>query len=190
MSEDLNALIEKIQAEGVEAAEAKARGIEAQAKKEADSIIAKARLEAQKILSKAKDGAIKTEESTRSLLKQAGRDVLLNLKKEINAMLEKIINIRVKEALAAGEISKIIASFIKDIPKEERANIVILLEKSFQSELKEEAKKGVTIKASDDISGGFTISYDAGKSHFDFTDKAVTEYIATYLKPKLAEILK
>jgi len=190
MSEDLNALIEKIQTEGIEAAEAKAREIEAQAKKEAEIIIAKAKQDAQNVLSKAKTEATKTEESTKSLLKQAGRDLLLNLKKEINSTLEKIINMRVKESLGAGEISKIIISFIKDMSKEERTNVVILLEKSFLSELKEEVKKGITIKASEDISGGLTISYDAGKSHFDFTDKAITEYIITHLKPKLAEILK
>jgi len=190
MSEDLNALIEKIQAEGVEIAQAKAREIEAQARKEADAIIAKAKQDAQAILSKARAEAARTEESTMSLLKQAGRDLLINLKKEVNAALERIVNMRVKEALTADEASRLIISFIKDAPKDARQDIVVSLEKGFLNELKEDVKKGVTLKASDDISAGFTISVDAGKSHFDFTDKALTEYIINHLKPKLKEILK
>lgn len=199
MPEDINALIEKIQLEGVEVAEAKAREIEVQAKKEAEAIIAKARYEAQNILSKAKTEAVKIEESTKSLLKQAGRDLLLNLKKEINATLEKIVSSHTQQALNPAELLKIINALIKDYcSKEAKGSIVVSiskadlekLEKSFASELKEEIKKGVTIKASEDISGGLTISYDAGKSHFDFTDKAITEYITAHLKPKLAEVLK
>ncbi|PIW68507.1 MAG: V-type ATP synthase subunit E, partial [Candidatus Omnitrophica bacterium CG12_big_fil_rev_8_21_14_0_65_42_8] len=53
-----------------------------------------------------------------------------------------------------------------------------------------EAKKGIVVRASDEISVGFTISFDAGKSQYDFTDKALAEYIGVYLKPKLSEILK
>jgi vacuolar-type H+-ATPase subunit E/Vma4 len=46
------------------------------------------------------------------------------------------------------------------------------------------------VQPSEDISSGFIISYDQGKSYFDFSDKALAEYIAGYLKPQLSEILK
>ena len=46
------------------------------------------------------------------------------------------------------------------------------------------------LKPAEDILGGFTISFDSGKSQFDFTDQALAEYIGQYLKPKLEEILQ
>ena len=63
------------------------------------------------------------------------------------------------------------------------------IEKGLLAELKEEVKKGITLKPSEDIAGGFIISYDAGKSHFDFTDKALAEYFSLYLKPKIGQML-
>ena len=46
-------------------------------------------------------------------------------------------------------------------------------------------EKKIILKPAEEISGGFTISFDNGKSCYDFTDKALAEYIGTYLKPKL-----
>jgi vacuolar-type H+-ATPase subunit E/Vma4 len=45
------------------------------------------------------------------------------------------------------------------------------------------------LRPAEEISGGFTISFDDGKSCYDFTDKALAEYIGIYLKPKLNQIL-
>ena len=197
--EDLKNLIDKINEEGINAAQKKAREIESQAQESAQFILEKARLEAKHILSKAKEDSAKAEEATRALLKQASRDLMLNLRKEIDVMLEKIISSHIQQALTPQELLKIINALVKDhCSKEAKASVVISvgkhdfekLEKSFLSELKEEIKRGIIIKSSDDISFGFTISYDADKSHFDFTDKALVEYISSELKPKLAEILK
>ena len=38
--------------------------------------------------------------------------------------------------------------------------------------------------------GGFRISYDAGKSWFDFTDKALTEYMGKFVNAQILDILK
>ena len=41
-----------------------------------------------------------------------------------------------------------------------------------------------------DIRAGFVISYDGGKSQWDFSDKALAEYIGSCLNPKLNVILE
>jgi len=56
-------------------------------------------------------------------------------------------------------------------------------------ELKEEAKKGIVLQPSDEIRAGFMISFDKGKSYFDFTDKALGEYISIHLQPRLRDLL-
>jgi V/A-type H+-transporting ATPase subunit E len=196
MTEDIKNLIEKIQEEGVKVAEDKARGIEEQARRQAQGIIKKANSEAERIIVQAQDRVAKMEESANASLKQVGRDLLLSLKKEINEMLDRIIRLHVHESLNIDELIKIISTLIKE--NKGREDIMISLnkddfqklEKGIFNELREEIKKGVTLKPSEDILGGFIISYDAGKSHFDFTDKALAEYIGSYLRPKLAELLK
>lgn len=198
MAKEIKELIEKIQQEGIFAAESKARQIEEEAQKKAKEIILKAESQAKKTIAGAKEEAAKQEEAARVSLKQAGRDTLLSLRKEINAMLERIVVLRAKEVLQPHELAKIIASLIKEYTVKEKAGIEILLkkedleklEKELFADLKDAARKGITLKPAEDITGGFIISFDSGKSHYDFTDKALAGYIAGYLQPKLAEVLK
>lgn len=198
MTEELKNLIEKIQEEGVQAAEDKAKQIEGAAKREAEAILAKAGKDAQALIEEAKRKAKREEEAGLAGLKQAGRDLLIALRKEINAVLDKIVVSHVKEALAPDETARIITALVKNYSQKEKADIIISvnkedlgkIEKALIRELKDETKKGITLTASEDTRAGFTISYDAGKSHYDFTDKALAEYIGAGLKPKLAEMLK
>lgn len=198
MAEDIRSLIEKIQKEGVDAAKDKARAIEAEASRHAKEIVAQARHEAEKIVAEAKDKASRSEESGKVLLQQAGRDLILTLRKEIDAMLSRLIESRVRESLAPHELVKIIASFIREYKEKEPPEVVLQLNKDdlkklqegLLGELKESLKKGIVLKPSEDIRGGFIISFDGGKSHFDFTDKTLADYIGSYLKPRLGEILR
>jgi len=124
--------------------------------------------------------------------------MLINLKEQIDALLNRLILLRIREALAPVELIKMLQTLIKNYTAKGDAEIIVLLnkedleklEKGFLSEIKEEIKKGIVLKPSSDIRAGFRISYDAGKSHYDFTDKALAEYIGRYLKPRLNEILK
>lgn len=198
MSEELKGLIEKIQVEGIQAAEEKAKDILEEARRKADALLEKADSQAQKLIQEANERIAKTEEASRLALKQASRDIMISLRSQINSLLDKIIRSSIQEALSPAELGKIITFLIKEISHKHQEGIEITLgkddiermEKGFLSELKDQVKKGVVLRTQDDISAGFLISFDAGKSHFDFTDKALTEYLATYLKPKLQEILK
>lgn len=196
MAEEIKDLIEKIQQEGIKVAEDKAKEIENQARRQAEEIVKIAKAEAEKLISEAKEQIAKKEENSKILLQQAGRDLLLGLRKEINALLQGLIVSGVRQALTPEELSKILTALIKNYSGKE--NIVILLkredleklEKGFLGALIEEAKKGIALRPCEDIQAGFSISYDNGKSYYDFTDEALAEYIGSYLKPELNEILK
>lgn len=198
MPQDLQGLIEKIQKEGIKTAEDKANSIELEAREEAKKIIAQAQAKAKELIAQAQQQIAQKESNTRQLLGQASRDVLLELRKQILSMLENLAGNRVREALTAKEISEIIQHLIKNYSKKDDGEIIIYLKhddlerlkKDLFAHLAEDAKKSICLRASDEISGGFIISYDCGKSHFDFTDKALAEYIIKSLKPKLGEILK
>lgn len=198
MAEDIKSLIEKIQQEGIQTAQTKAKEIESQATQRAEEIIQEAKLKASLMVTEAQEKIAQMEERQKALLTQAGRDFLLLLKRELNSLLDKLILTQVKEALSPEAMFKIILDIVKEGAGKEKANIIIslnkedlrLLEKNFLHKLKEETKKSIVLKPSEDIQEGFTISYDSGKSLYDFSDRALAEYVGIYLKPKLAEILK
>jgi len=198
MAEEIRDLIEKINQEGIKAAEEKAQNIEAAAQQRADSILTQARLEAEEMIAVEKDRIRREEEKGKILLAQAGRDLLLSLRKEINAMLGRIIVSDIQQALTPEALFKILVEVIKNDSAGKSSDITVLLnekdletlKKYFLHKLGEETKKKIVLKPAEEISGGFTISFDREKSCYDFTDKALAEYISTYLKPKLNQILQ
>jgi V/A-type H+-transporting ATPase subunit E len=199
MNEDLKGLIQKIQEEGVQAAEAKAKAIEEEAVQKAASVIKDAQKKAEKLISEAGERIKRNQKSAEDSLGQAARDLLIVLRSQINAMLKKIILLDVREALGREELAGVILSLIKEsAAKAEKGNIVISLnkddlekvKKTLFVQLKEEVKNKIVMKASEDIQAGFSISYDAGKSQFEFTDKALAEYLSISLDPKLGEVIK
>lgn len=198
MAEQIKELIEKIQEEGIAVSEAKARVIETQAKAAADQIIQKAKKQAQELIESSRINAQSIEQNTNSLLRQAARDLLLSLKKEINAVLQRVIINQIQDVLTSEELVRIITLLIKDYAQKQTGSVIVSvskqdyerIERDFLCRLSESLKNGIVLRTSEDISAGFTISYDAGKSFFDFSDNALAEYIGGYLKPKLAGILK
>lgn len=198
MAEQLADLIKKIQDEGVKAAQDKAHAIEQEALNRAKAIIDEAQKEAQTLMLQAQDKIAKMERSSTISLQQVGRDLLLSLKTEINSLLGQVVSARLRESLSAQELFHILTLLIKEYCAQGEDDIVVLLKKedaqkleqSFLGELKKKIKRGIILRGSDDVHGGVLISYDEGKSFFDFSDKALAEYIVTFLKPSLDKILR
>ncbi len=198
MADQIKELIDKIQQEGVQAAQAKAEQITQSAQAQAQEIIAKAKRDADKLILQAREEISKTEHSSKTALEQAGRDLLLKLRAEINAALKAIILLNLRQVLSPAELSRLIFKLVRAPGTKEKGDIIVSLskrdlekiEKGFLGKLKDEIKKGLSLRAAEDIQGGFVISYDQGRSHFDFTDERLAEYIGAYLGPKLSQILK
>ena len=198
MAQEIKDLIAKIQAEGIKIAEEKAKEIEARALATAEKIINQANSQGKKIIADAEEQVVKDRHSAEASLNQAGRDFLILLKSRINVMLDKLVTENIRQSLTSEELAKIILLLIKGAGNKSGAEVTItlsredaeLLEKSFLSKLILESKTQIVLKSSDEISAGLRISFDAGKSHFDFSDKALAEYICANIKPELNRILK
>lgn len=198
MAEDIRDLIDKINEEGIRAAEEKARRIEAMANQRAEEIIASARREAEITVAEATGRIRREDEREKALLAQAGRDLLLSLRNEINAMLGRII----EEDVGATMTPEVLAGLLSAIAEKDETGrsgpIEVLLRKEdlealesrYFSRLAESARRKIILKPSGEITGGFVISYDSGRSFYDFSDASLAEYIGTYLKPKLNRILQ
>jgi V/A-type H+/Na+-transporting ATPase subunit E len=198
MAEEIRDLIEKINQEGIRAAEGKAQNIENAAKQKAEAILTQARLEAEEMITGAMERIRREDEKEKILLAQSGRDLLLSLRKEINAMLGRIVVSDIHQALTPEALFKLLSDVVRNYGAGESSDIVVSLNKAdletlgnnFLHKLKEETNKKILLRPAEEISGGFTISFDNEKSCYDFTDKALAEYIGTYLKPKLNQILQ
>lgn len=198
MAEDIKDLIEKIQQEGIQAAEEKARQIEEEAHQRAEAILSRARSDADQMISAAGERIRREEEREKALLDQAGRDLLLFLREEINAMLHRIVVSDIHQIIAPEHLSSLLSDLIRDYKTEEGTDIIVALnekdlermENTYLHKLCEETKRGIILRPAHDIQGGFTISFDNGRSCYDFSDKALADYIVKFLKPKLKNILQ
>ncbi|MEK6732708.1 MAG: hypothetical protein AABY55_03695 [Candidatus Omnitrophota bacterium] len=199
MSENLKGLLEKINQEGIKSAEGKARAIEDKTRIDAEKILIDAKKLADEIIQKAKLEAEKTRISANLSVKQASRDLLLALKEDIRKMLNKIIEGEINKALSNEEMAGILAGLIdKYTEKNGKADdIKVLVKKedlekiknTLMSKLKDRVKAGVEFRPSPNINAGFSISFDKGKSYFDFSDEGLLETLCVYLNPELAKII-
>ncbi len=197
MAQEIKDLIAQIQKEGVQQAQAQAQQIQIQSRRDAEKIILGAQAEAAKIIEQANIQAAKLSDSTQSALKQASRDLLISLKEEIISMLERLIKTRLQEALSPEELAQIIGALIKNAPLSLGSQIEVSLnqkdkdrlEQGLLKQLVETAKQGIVLKSAVGISSGFVISFDGGKSIFDFSAQALSDYILGSLHPELNKIL-
>ncbi|MFA5361689.1 MAG: hypothetical protein WC335_00360 [Candidatus Omnitrophota bacterium] len=198
MTDQIKELIEKINEEGVQAAEEKARRIEQEARDKAGMIMQKTEAQAKKMVEEAQDRIDSMQASSQASLQQAGRDLLLSLKREISEMLERMIITEASAALTPDALAAIITALVKEYCRGQDSQVLVylkeqdkrVLEGAFLSKLNGELKKGIELRAQDDIQAGFVISFDSGKSRFDFTDRSLAQYLGAQVKPKLAEILR
>jgi V/A-type H+-transporting ATPase subunit E len=197
MAQEIKDLIAKIQQEGIQVAQEQAAQIKAQADGVALKIISEAKIQAQKIIEQANSQAEKLDSSTQAALKQAGRDLLISLRQEIITMLDRLVKTDLRQALTVEELAQIITALIKNTPLSLGSQIVVSLNKFDQDKLEqgllkklvEETKKSIVLKSADGIDSGFVISFDSGKSVFDFSGQALSDYICGRLRPELNKIL-
>jgi V/A-type H+-transporting ATPase subunit E len=198
MVDEIRDLIEKINQEGIRAAEGKARAIEAAARQRADEILIQARLEEERMIAAAEEKIRREEANEKALLAQAGRDLLLSLRKEIQAMLGRIIASDTGQSLTPEALYRLVSDVVHRYNPDEQGDILVslkkedfeILEKHFLHRLREETKRNIVLRPAEEISGGFVISFDSGRSAFDFTDRALADYIGTRLRPKVRGILE
>lgn len=197
MAQEIKDLIAKIQQEGIQAAEVQAARIKAEADRASLKIISEAKIQAQKIIEQANSQAKRLDDSTQAALKQAGRDLLISLRQEITNMLSRLVKLDLHQALTVEELVEIIGAVIKNTPLSLGSQVVVSLnkldqdklEQGFLKQLAAETKKSIVLKSTDGIDSGFIISFDAGKSIFDFSNQALSDYICGRLRPELSKIL-
>ncbi len=198
MSQQIQELINKIKSDGIQEAQLKAKHIEDEAHQKAAQIIKEANTKAQKVLSDAKEETLKMQKAAEVSIAQAGRNSILSLRKEIETMLKGLVLKQVRDALTPQQTASILEGVIKQYVKDGSSSVVITLSDAeartvkdgLLAKLQNEFKKPVVFKTSSEMSKGFVVSFDGGKSSFDFSDASLAEFLSAYVNEDVARILK
>lgn len=187
--EDLQGLLEKINRDGVEKANAEAARIvgDAQAKaaaivKEAEAAAAQAKASAEKAVADYQARAAET-------VKQAARDVVLGVKESVTALLERLLAKDVEAALADGKTATdLVAAAIRDLTG--LGEIVAGAKLAAALKAQAAALKDFTLVTDEALGTGFSVRLDGGRVEHAFTGEVIAAELAKRLRPDLAALLQ
>ncbi len=197
MSIQVKELIDKIKNEGVLAAETEAEKIISEAEAKAAQIIKAARTRAESEQTQAEKEIEQQKAAGIAAIKQAARDVLIGLDKELTKRMEAVIIESVDTAMTTELTEKIIVEMVNAWAEKGEEGIRVVLSSKDAERLKESLKgkfsqglkDGVEIIPSAKFDKGFRIGGSSGVL-YDFSKESIAEVLAQALSPDLAAALK
>ncbi|MBQ6896677.1 MAG: hypothetical protein IJN69_05660 [Oscillospiraceae bacterium] len=199
MEIQLQALIDQIKRDGVDAAVTEAEAVLNAAKAEAEKIISDAKAEAEKYLINAKNENDKMVKSSEDAIRQAGRNLLITFRESVSKELNAIVGENVTAVYSSEAFAQLIIKAVEGwTAKPDAEDITVILnsedlkalEDTLVAGLKEKMIKGVTLKANDNFDGGFRIAENNGGAYYDYSAQAVVDMLSNYLSPKVTALLK
>lgn len=198
MSEHIQPLIDRIRAEGLKKAEAERDALLEKARAEAEQIRAKAEADAKALIERAEAEAEAAAARGTAALKQAVRDNLLQFRAELLRQLETLARQAAAGALAGGPlVSELISGLVRSrgatggFTIEAGSELAAKLETLLPALLRElGADGGADIRMNPRSGEGFTLQFKDSAAVIDLSDEAIAGWLAAYLRPELAELLK
>ena len=175
--EDLQGLLEKINRDGVEKANAEAARIVGDAKAKADALV------------KAAESAAVQTKAAAETVKQAARDVVLGVRESVTRLLEGLLAKDVEAALADDAVAVgLVAAAIRDLtgPGEVVAGAKLAAALKAQAA----ALKDITLVTDEALGTGFSVRLDGGRVEHAYTSEVIAAELAKRLRPDLAALLK
>ncbi len=187
--EDLQSLLEKINREGVEKADAEAKRIIDGAQTKADALVKTAQEKASQAKADADKAAADYQARAKESIGQAARDVVLGVKDAVTALLEKILVKEVNKALADEQtVFDLVTTAIKGLTGPGEIACTPALAKALTARLA--SAESLTVVTNETQETGFTVKTDGGRVEHAFTGEVIAAELAKRLRPDLAELLK
>lgn len=192
MAEELQHLLEKIQHDGVEKANAASAAIAAEAKARAEAVVKEAEAKAEAVRAKAESDAAAFEERSRNTVRQAARDAVLEVKASIARLFEGLLAKNVHAALSDGSnAASLVMDAIRAAGTDAEVAAGAKLAQALRAELTKEAVGGGLKVVLDESTGaGFSVRLDGGRVEHDFSEAAIAKSLARRLRPDLAALVK
>ena len=186
--EDLQSLLEKINREGVEKADAEAAKIIADAQAKADALVKDALAKAAQAKAEAEKDAKAYADRAAETIRQSARDITIGVKDALTALLGNLLAKDVDKALADEKTAvSIVAEAIKDLTGPGEIRCGAKLAAALKSQVA--SLKSFTLTTDESLGSGFTVRTDAGRVEHTFTGDVITAELAKRLRPDLAKLL-
>jgi len=186
--EDLQSLLEKINREGVEKAETEAKKILEDAHAKANALLQKAQEDASRARADGERDAAAFAERAKVSVGQAARDVVIDVKDAITALLEKILVTAVDKSLSDEKTAlDLVSTALKDIAGPGEITCGPTLAKALADRLT--ADGSFTVVTDETSGAGFTVKLDGGRIEHTFTGDVIAAELAKRLRPDLAKLL-
>ena len=196
MEQQIQELVNSIKRDGIIEANAKKDEIIENAKFQAKEIISQSEKEAASIIEKAQREANVLKQSASETIRQASRDVILSLKKNINAQMDRLLHQNIKETLSPENTIALIVHIVKAGIVDPKNGVVEVdkknikgLEEKLRGELEKELKNGLVINIVPSVDVGFRISDKNGSSYYEFSDEEIGNLLSPYLNEAIVDIL-
>ena len=198
MADELQSLLEKINAEGVKKAEAEREKIVGEAKAEAGNIVGAAKAEAESIVKAAEAESKAMRERAESAMRQAARDTVLKLKSELEARLTAAVADATAQALDPKLMAEIVrmlaAKFVADPDEEVTVRCAVkdrdALDAALRNALAASLKNSPKVLADSAMAGGLELGTDNGRLYFDFSLEALGEVVGAYAGEHVAALFR
>ena len=189
MAEDLQAILEKINREGIEKARAEADGILAAAKEEAAKIVADARSQAEKAKADAAKAAADYEARSAATVAQVARDTVSKVEGDVRALLERLLTRQVEKSLGEeATVAALVTEAVKGFAATGEIAIGPKLADALAASLK--GLGAFTVVTDPTLDTGFSVKLEGGRVEHSFTGPVVAAEMARRLRPDLAALLK
>ena len=175
-------LVSSIRKDGIDAANAQAESIIADAKEKADKIVADAKAEAKNVKEASEKEIGILKESAAISAEQAKRDAMLAFKTEIQAEFEKILSAKIKNSLSDEALGKLIHAVLTDEDVKNYTAEVSQVSDALKAELAEEIKGGLEIKPTKGVRAGFRLASKDGSGYFDCSDEEIMQMLMPYFR--------
>ncbi|MCQ2397504.1 MAG: hypothetical protein MJ106_07400 [Lentisphaeria bacterium] len=199
MADELQALLDRLDKEGVQKGEAEKARLIAEGEAEAKTILENAKAQASAMVAQAESECAMMRQKSEEALRQSGRQVLLQVRQELEGRVQKAVASMLKAELKPGVVGQIIGQicigYLKDNGVTDDISVLVpadslsALEDAVKASLAEQLRERVSLKPDKRLTGGFKLSFSGSQVVYDFSDEALAEAIAAHLSPALGAII-
>lgn len=175
-------LVSSIKKEGIDAAQAEAEAILADARKKADAILSDARNEAETFKMTSEKEINTMRESAILSADQAKRDAVLAFQAEVKKEFERLLAADVKKSLTDEALVKLIRAALQGEDASAYAAEVAEVTDTLKAQLAEEIRQGLEIRPTRGVKAGFKLAAKDGSGYFDCTEGEISQMLAPYLR--------
>lgn len=195
MAEELQSLLEKIQREGIEKANAEAAELISEAKKKAAELLSDAERKVAELNHKAEsDAAVLLSRSEQSI-RQAARDIVLGVRQAVSDTLSRVLLDEVGKTLTGDFLQTYLLKVVEQLGDVSGAEVHVApadaeaLLAFARTKLGTAVQGGLKVVADQDVGAGISVRMDGGRIEHSFTAQSVLEAMTATLRPSLAKLL-